>query len=104
MSMPMSATIAAMKLLNSPDFMTLSRLSACGQIVILLIDRGIRSIPGRLRRITDAVRGSRFDTVQMNPSALVIRDLVRRFGAVTAVNHLTFDVAAGALCGLLGRN
>jgi ABC-2 type transport system ATP-binding protein len=32
------------------------------------------------------------------------RDLTRRFGDFTAVDHLTLDVAAGAICALLGPN
>lgn len=32
------------------------------------------------------------------------RDLTRRFGDFTAVDHLTFEVAAGAICALLGPN
>lgn len=40
----------------------------------------------------------------MDDSIIVVDDLVRRFGSVTAVDHLTFRVRAGAACGLLGRN
>jgi ABC-2 type transport system ATP-binding protein len=32
------------------------------------------------------------------------RDLTRRFGDFTAVDHLTFEVAGGAICALLGPN
>ncbi len=35
---------------------------------------------------------------------IVIEDLVRRFGSITAVDHLSLTVRAGAICGLLGRN
>jgi len=40
----------------------------------------------------------------VDDSIIVVDDLVRRFGSVTAVDHLTFRVRAGAACGLLGRN
>ena len=33
-----------------------------------------------------------------------MNELVRRFGAVTAVDHLTLGVNRGEVCGLLGRN
>jgi len=33
-----------------------------------------------------------------------VADLVRRFGPITAVNHLSFAVNPGVVCGLLGRN
>jgi ABC-2 type transport system ATP-binding protein len=35
---------------------------------------------------------------------IAVDNLVRQFGALTAVDHLQFDVPAGAVCGLLGRN
>jgi ABC-2 type transport system ATP-binding protein len=40
----------------------------------------------------------------MKEPIIVVEDLVRRFAAVTAVDHLTFSVSRGAVCGLLGRN
>ncbi|WP_407048798.1 ABC transporter ATP-binding protein [Methyloraptor flagellatus] len=38
------------------------------------------------------------------PPALVVRDLVKRFGAVTAVDRISFTIPAGATVGLLGGN
>ncbi len=38
------------------------------------------------------------------PSAIDVRDLVRRFGAFVAVDHVSFDVARGSIFGLLGSN
>jgi ABC-2 type transport system ATP-binding protein len=35
---------------------------------------------------------------------LSIKDLTKRFGAVTAVDHLSLDIGAGAICGILGPN
>jgi len=35
---------------------------------------------------------------------VIVEQLVRRFGSVTAVDDLSFAVARGAVCGLLGRN
>jgi ABC-2 type transport system ATP-binding protein len=37
-------------------------------------------------------------------NAIEVRDLVKRFGNLTAVNGLSFDVAPGTIFGLLGRN
>jgi ABC-2 type transport system ATP-binding protein len=37
-------------------------------------------------------------------AAVRVRDLVRRFGAFTAVNHVSFEVRRGELFGLLGPN
>jgi ABC-2 type transport system ATP-binding protein len=36
--------------------------------------------------------------------AIVVKDLTRRFGDFTAVDHITFDVAAGEVFGFLGAN
>ena len=36
--------------------------------------------------------------------AIVVKDLTRRFGNFTAVDHITFDVAAGEVFGFLGAN
>ena len=36
--------------------------------------------------------------------AIEARDLTRRFGSFTAVDHITFDVAAGEVFGFLGAN
>ena len=40
----------------------------------------------------------------MSSEAIAVHDLVKRFGAVTAVDGLSFDVAPGTIFGLLGRN
>jgi len=37
-------------------------------------------------------------------AAVQVRDLVRQFGAFTAVDHISFDVARGEIFGLLGPN
>src|SRR5205807_1839912 len=37
-------------------------------------------------------------------AAVEVRDLVRRFGSFTAVDHVTFDVRRGEVFGLLGPN
>ncbi len=37
-------------------------------------------------------------------AAVEVRDLVRRFGSFTAVDHVTFDVRRGDVFGLLGPN
>ena len=40
----------------------------------------------------------------MNTTGIAVRGLTKRFGAVTAVRDLTFDVPAGAVTGFLGPN
>ena len=37
-------------------------------------------------------------------SAIIVRDLTRRFGAFTAVDHVSFEVAQGEIFGFLGAN
>jgi ABC-2 type transport system ATP-binding protein len=37
-------------------------------------------------------------------AAVVVRDLVKRFGAFTAVDHLSFEIAPGQVFGFLGPN
>jgi ABC-2 type transport system ATP-binding protein len=37
-------------------------------------------------------------------AAIVVKDLTRRFGQFTAVDHLSFDVAPGEIFGFLGAN
>ncbi|TQN32874.1 lipooligosaccharide transport system ATP-binding protein [Haloactinospora alba] len=39
-----------------------------------------------------------------DPPALSLRDVVKRFGSLTAVDHLDLDVSAGMVLGLLGPN
>ncbi len=36
--------------------------------------------------------------------AIIVRDLVRRFGSFTAVDHVSFDVRRGEIFGFLGAN
>jgi ABC-2 type transport system ATP-binding protein len=40
----------------------------------------------------------------MADDAIIVRDLTRRFGSFTAVDHLTFTVARGEIFGFLGAN
>jgi ABC-2 type transport system ATP-binding protein len=40
----------------------------------------------------------------VNEPAIAVRDLVKSFGTVIAVDGITFDVAPGTIFGLLGRN
>ena len=40
----------------------------------------------------------------MTEPAIAVRDLIKRYGAVTAVDGLSFDVVPGTIFGLLGRN
>ena len=37
-------------------------------------------------------------------AAISVQDLTRRFGGTLAVDHLSFDVAPGAICGVVGPN
>ena len=43
-------------------------------------------------------------TASPKETAIEARDLTRRFGSFTAVDHITFDVAAGEVFGFLGAN
>ena len=43
-------------------------------------------------------------TTAPNEKAIEARELTRRFGSFTAVDHVTFDVAAGEVFGFLGAN
>ena len=40
----------------------------------------------------------------MSDSAILVRDLTRRFGAFTAVDHISFEVERGEIFGFLGAN
>ena len=40
----------------------------------------------------------------MTSAAIEVRGLSKRFGAVTAVDHLSFDVPIGSVTGFLGPN
>ncbi|HEV2529894.1 MAG TPA: ABC transporter ATP-binding protein [Thermomicrobiales bacterium] len=53
-----------------------------------------------------AIRGLAPTPVEGNPDAPVLRvtNLTRRFGDITAVNNLTFEVRAGEVLGFLGPN
>jgi len=42
--------------------------------------------------------------VAEKPKAIVARELTRKFGEFVAVDHITFDVAAGEVFGFLGAN
>jgi len=40
----------------------------------------------------------------MSAAAISVRDFTRQFGATVAVDRLSFDVAPGAICGVVGPN
>ncbi len=40
----------------------------------------------------------------LSPPAILLRDVVKRFGPITAVDHLDFEVPTGSCFGLLGPN
>ena len=40
----------------------------------------------------------------MNEPVIIVRDLVKKFGAFTAVDHISFEVARGEIFGFLGAN
>lgn len=40
----------------------------------------------------------------MTPNAISVRELTRKFGSFTAVDHVTFDVSRGEIFGFLGAN
>src|SRR2546426_5546646 len=43
-------------------------------------------------------------TETIQTGAIVVRDLTRKFGGFTAVDHITFEVHAGEVFGFLGAN
>jgi len=43
-------------------------------------------------------------TMAAGADAIVVKDLVRKFGAFTAVDHVSFDVRRGEIFGFLGAN
>ncbi len=49
-------------------------------------------------------RRTREETVQISQSIVSIRDIRKTFGAVRAVDGVSFDVPRGTITGLLGRN
>jgi ABC-2 type transport system ATP-binding protein len=62
-----------------------------------------------LRRVADQEHASEISldrppSVDDHEVVVHVRDLVRKFGAFTAVNHISFDVSRGAIFGLLGPN
>jgi len=50
------------------------------------------------------LRGSLSRSAQGGEAIVEVRDLVRRFGAFTAVDHVSFEVQRGEIFGLLGPN
>ncbi|MDP3096672.1 MAG: ATP-binding cassette domain-containing protein, partial [Syntrophales bacterium] len=44
------------------------------------------------------------DHANRNPSAIVVRELEKRFGAFTAVDKISFTVRPGEIFGFLGSN
>ena len=40
----------------------------------------------------------------MNEPVIIVRDLVKKFGAFTAVDHISFEVARGEIFGFLGAS
>ncbi|MDE6262285.1 MAG: ATP-binding cassette domain-containing protein, partial [Muribaculaceae bacterium] len=40
----------------------------------------------------------------MNNSVISVRNLTKRFGSFTAVDHISFDVSRGEIFGFLGAN
>ncbi len=62
-----------------------------------------------LRRVADQEHASsisldRPPAADDNEVVVYVHDLVRKFGAFTAVNHISFEVHRGAIFGLLGPN
>ncbi len=45
-----------------------------------------------------------FREIEMEQEVIVARDLTRRFGDFTAVDHISFSVNAGEVVGYLGPN
>ena len=68
---------------------------------VVLLDQG-RMLPGK--RITAPPRLEHPDAHLGAEHAVSVQDLTRRFGDFTAVDRVTFDVAAGEVFGFLGPN
>lgn len=58
--------------------------------------------PADQRKTTDVMRG--VGTISTAAAAISVRDVVRDFGDVRAVDGLSFDVGVGQVFGLLGHN
>jgi ABC-2 type transport system ATP-binding protein len=64
----------------------------------------LREATGRGEAIAGAMTLDRPPRQQEGAAVVTVRDLVRRFGAFTAVDHVSFEVRAGEIFGLLGPN
>jgi ABC-2 type transport system ATP-binding protein len=53
---------------------------------------------------TPLPQGEKWEPVHDGGAVVEVRDLVRRFGTFTAVDHVSFDVRRGEVFGLLGPN
>ena len=87
----------------------LDEAERCDHVVVLregrVIDQGY---PARIRRhvhnMTFSVSprsGASQDSAEV---VIAVKDVVRRFGSFTAVNHLSFEVGRGQIFGMLGPN
>jgi ABC-2 type transport system ATP-binding protein len=65
-------------------------------------ESGMEEMPRYL--FSSAPGGNKSLGLEGAEAAIQVRDLVRRFGAFTAVDHVTFDVRRGEIFGLLGPN
>lgn len=54
--------------------------------------------------LDDGRRAARASTTEARGPAIDVRGLVRRYGAVTALAHVSFTVPRGVVCGLVGPN
>ena len=66
---------------------------------MVLLRRSVVQRPAAVPMVLDGVSGRDGDA-----AVVQVRDLVRRFGTFTAVDHVSFDVHRGEMFGLLGPN
>jgi ABC-2 type transport system ATP-binding protein len=64
----------------------------------------LREATGPGQAVAGAMTLDRPPGRQEGEAVVTVRDLVRRFGAFTAVDHVSFEVRAGEIFGLLGPN
>jgi len=87
----------------------LDEAERCDHVVVLREGKALdQGYPSRVRRHMHNMTFSASErSTTSHPSAevvIAVKDLVRRFGAFTAVNHLSFEVGRGQIFGMLGPN
>jgi ABC-2 type transport system ATP-binding protein len=74
------------------------------QRVVALLVRAIKRLEERSSPVDASSTHADATSVSDNAAVVEVLSLTRRFGTLTAVDQLSFSVAAGAIFGLLGTN